>query len=282
MGLGGQSSGKLLGVAATSITRQWKDRGIKSQKASAAGWRFHSMKARKAQQEAEESPFKAYKEAAMEEIRQHRSKAVYPCWSVIWDAEKNRRAASDYYNNLDPEVKKEKMAKAYAARMSDPEKRKKKNEYMKEWSKNNPEKRRVLADKWRMQNPEKVRIYRRKQEKAMRANPKTRALLNLRSRLKEIMRELRQQIKGKRKLIGCSIEHFTSHIESKFQRGMSWENYGTRWHIDHIMPVSKFDHTIPAHVRQCWHYTNLQPLWAEDNLAKSDKIDMDIQLSLTI
>jgi hypothetical protein len=84
-------------------------------------------------------------------------------------------------------------------------------------------------------------------------------------------------IKGKRNktldLIGCDVKKLKQHLESKFLNGMNWENYGFYgWHIDHIIPCSSFDLTDPEQQKKCFHYTNLQPLWAEDNLRKSDKI----------
>ena len=71
-------------------------------------------------------------------------------------------------------------------------------------------------------------------------------------------------------LVGCSIQHLIEHFEQQFAAGMTWENMGA-WHIDHIRPCASFDLTDPAQQRECFHYTNLQPLWAEDNIRKSDK-----------
>jgi hypothetical protein len=71
------------------------------------------------------------------------------------------------------------------------------------------------------------------------------------------------------KLLGCSWEEAKTHIESLWQEGMTWENHGVYgWHIDHIRPVSSFeDHELD----QMNHISNLQPLWWQDNLSKSDK-----------
>ena len=71
-------------------------------------------------------------------------------------------------------------------------------------------------------------------------------------------------------LTGCSLEDLTKHLESKFTEGMTWENYG-QWHIDHIRPCASFNLEDPEEQKKCFHWTNLQPLWAADNLKKSDK-----------
>lgn len=71
-------------------------------------------------------------------------------------------------------------------------------------------------------------------------------------------------------LIGCSVEKLMEHLEKQFTEGMTWGNYG-RWHVDHIKPCAMFDFSKPEHQQECFHYSNLQPLWAKDNLKKSDK-----------
>jgi hypothetical protein len=54
---------------------------------------------------------------------------------------------------------------------------------------------------------------------------------------------------------------------------MTWQNYGSAWHIDHILPLSSYDLADPNQQREAFHYTNLQPLWAHDNMAKSDTVE---------
>ena len=73
--------------------------------------------------------------------------------------------------------------------------------------------------------------------------------------------------------LGCSIEQFKVYIESQFQPGMSWDNWTfDGWHIDHIKPLSSFDLTDRKQLIDACHYTNLQPLWAEDNMRKGRKL----------
>ncbi len=82
----------------------------------------------------------------------------------------------------------------------------------------------------------------------------------------------RKWIKSERtsELVGCSLLELRTHLEKQFQCGMSWDNYG-KWHIDHIKPCMKFDLTKLSERQQCFHYSNLQPLWATENLAKGGR-----------
>ena len=91
---------------------------------------------------------------------------------------------------------------------------------------------------------------------------------SLRHRLYLTVRKYKQS-PSSLQLVGCSLTELRQHLESQFVHGMSWDNYG-KWHIDHIRPCASFDLLDPEQQRQCFHYTNLQPLWAADNLRKSD------------
>ena len=88
-------------------------------------------------------------------------------------------------------------------------------------------------------------------------------------------------LKGKAKskntlqLIGGSVENLKKYLESQFTEGMTWDNHG-KWHIDHIKPCAVFDFTVKEQQNECFHYTNLQPLWAEDNMRKSAKYEEEV------
>lgn len=72
--------------------------------------------------------------------------------------------------------------------------------------------------------------------------------------------------------LGCSVTEFLIHLEAKFTKGMTWQNYG-KWHIDHIKPLSRFDLTNPKELATACNYKNLQPLWAFDNISKNAKLE---------
>ena len=79
-------------------------------------------------------------------------------------------------------------------------------------------------------------------------------------------------------LLGCTVEELRAHLEAQFKPGMTWENQGYRgWHIDHIRPCASFDLTDLEQQKLCFHYTNLQPLWAEENIRKGAKFRLSPQ-----
>lgn len=94
---------------------------------------------------------------------------------------------------------------------------------------------------------------------------------------KNLNRRLHHALKGVAKsvstleLIGCSVENLRNHLQSLFQEGMTWQNYGM-WQIDHIRPCASFDLSKLEHQKACFNFQNLQPLWAKDNLFKSNKL----------
>ena len=93
---------------------------------------------------------------------------------------------------------------------------------------------------------------------------------NLRSRIGKVLKYNKKLFRTI-ELVNCTIEFLKKYLENKFVNGMTWNNYG-KWHIDHIRPCASFDLSKPIEQLKCFHYTNLQPLWAKDNLEKSDKI----------
>ena len=99
--------------------------------------------------------------------------------------------------------------------------------------------------------------------------PITKAIKKIRNSMRKRIREmLYDKTKTSSKLPFNSTE-LKQHLEKQFLHGMTWANYGTYWHIDHIVPLATFDPNDMA----AWHLTNLRPLPAKDNLKKSDKVE---------
>ncbi len=98
---------------------------------------------------------------------------------------------------------------------------------------------------------------------------------NLRRRLNHI---LRGNVKCGSAVgdLGCTIDEFKRYIEGKFGGGMSWDNYG-EWHLDHIIPLSKFKLEDRQQLLIACNYTNYQPLWGKDNMSKSNSTVLDFR-----
>ena len=120
----------------------------------------------------------------------------------------------------------------------------------------------------RQQNREE---YNRLQCEYRKNSPNRRIASNLRSNIGKYC--LRKSKSGSLStLMGCESSFLKSWLESQFKEGMTWDNYGKKgWHIDHIRPCSSYDLTDWRQQMVCFHYTNLQPMFAKDNQAKADK-----------
>jgi len=128
--------------------------------------------------------------------------------------------------------------------------------YQKEYRKKNREKLLVqheLARKRRLKNDINVRIT-----------------YNLRARLHKALHR-NQKTNTTVKLLGCDIDFLKVYLNNLFTEGMSWKNYG-KWEIDHIKPCASFDLSKPEEQRKCFHYTNLQPLWENENIRKGKNV----------
>lgn len=135
--------------------------------------------------------------------------------------------------------------------------------------KKNKVKYRTDHTKWKKQNPDWYRNYTKDRHKN---DPEFKLRERLRSRINFVLKKCKGQKSASTiELLGCSIEYAREHLENQFIEGMTWDNHG-EWHIDHIIPCAAFDLTKEEEQRRCFHYTNLQPLWAEDNLKKGAKV----------
>ena len=139
-------------------------------------------------------------------------------------------------------------------------------ENAKTYRENNKEHRKDARKQWQDSNPGYLRNYIKNRMKTDISFKISRAL---RSRLFAALKNNCKTGSAVRDL-GCSIEELKLYLESKWQSGMTWDNYKyTGWHIDHVVPLCAFDLTDKEQLLKACHYTNLQSLWASENLKKS-------------
>lgn len=141
------------------------------------------------------------------------------------------------------------------------------------------ERKRIYQQKHKAEISAKGKVYREthkeqrnKHERERREkDPNYRILTNLRKRIGlAVNSQNARKLDRTLNLLGCDYEFFHQYLENQFRDGMTWENYGKVWQVDHIIPCAAFDLTKEEEQRKCFHYTNLQPLLTEENYAKND------------
>jgi hypothetical protein len=137
--------------------------------------------------------------------------------------------------------------------------------YIKEYVKVNVVKRRKALEKYKP----KDNLNRKKKYKE---NLQFKLKVNLRNRVNKLISGKLKKFSAVKDL-GCTVEFFINYLESKFLPGMTWENHGKNgWHIDHIKPLSLYNLENEKEFKEACNYKNLQPLWAIDNIKKSNRI----------
>ncbi len=137
---------------------------------------------------------------------------------------------------------------------------------VKQWRIDNKEKDLVNRKRYRQKHKSQITKYARDKRKN---DIEYRLVGNLRCRMRFSLKGCPKDTTTM-KLVGCNSKELKEHLESQFIEGMNWNNYG-EWHVDHIKPCAAFDLSDPIQQKECFNYTNLQPLWAKDNIRKSDK-----------
>ena len=155
--------------------------------------------------------------------------------------------------------------------------------YAREWNKKNKELKAGYVRKWEEKNKEvRAKYYKKYRRNKYNTNLDFKIRTILRGALyKNLKRHLIKETNPEfsytetfSSFLGCTLEELKTHIENQFEDGMTWENWTyDGWHLDHIVPCSSFDLTKEKEQEKCFHYTNLQPLWAKDNLSKSNKLN---------
>lgn len=145
------------------------------------------------------------------------------------------------------------------------------------WYLQNKERRKAYETQY-LSVPENREKYNRRFRERRRLDVNFRLAMNLRGRLKEAIRNNQKAGSAVRDL-SCSIEELKAYLISRFQPGMSWENWGKgygKWQIDHIRPLCKFDLADRDQLLEACNYKNLRPMWYEDHSVKSGKERKDV------
>lgn len=137
-------------------------------------------------------------------------------------------------------------------------------EYFNKYADEIKEKARLRRLAW---TPEKIKTLRKQAREEYRTNPAERFRKFVSNSFRRIASNKPARTEH---ILGCSFLEAKQHIENLFQEGMTWENYG-KWHIDHIKPIASIDPTDMEAIKQVNHISNLQPLWAKDNISKGAK-----------
>ena len=144
-------------------------------------------------------------------------------------------------------------------------------EQRKEYYKNNKERLKAIQNEYDKNNKERIKQYKKEYIRERRkVDPLFKMSCNLRNRTSQAFKNKGYSKNTKtQEMLVVDWEVCKAHIERQFIKGMSWKNQG-EWHIDHIIPLASAN--TEEELKKLCHYSNLQPLWADDNLIKSDKI----------
>jgi hypothetical protein len=194
------------------------------------------------------------------------------------DKEENHRPAPDAPPKICSKCSKEQPANQYRYRSNTCLTCEKERLY--EWRKANPEKFKKICKTYREKDD-------KKENRATYLRDKYATDMNF--RLEKLYRtRVRYFIKGGiskgrakyEAILGCSWDTLREWLESNFVDGMTWENYGTVWHVDHTLPCSIFDFNIEENVRTCFNWSNLSPMFGLENISKSDKVNMTLVINI--
>jgi hypothetical protein len=135
------------------------------------------------------------------------------------------------------------------------------------WYSKNKKSNTIKCQQWRKKNKKRYSEYINRYQARRRENPSFRLLIGCRGRIWKALKGINKSAQTQ-ELLGCSIPELRTHLENQFKPGMTWENYGPVWHVDHRRPCASFNLTDREQQKACFHYSNLQPLFAKENIQK--------------
>lgn len=128
----------------------------------------------------------------------------------------------------------------------------------------------------KIRDPERVREIRKASKKRIVVKVRSR----ISKRIKRVLSGEHNSVNYRDGVIVFTEKELKTHLEKRFGKGMTWENYGKVWHIDHRIPVSAFNLSCNEDIRRCWSLKNLQPLFVEENLKKGARLSAPFQPGL--
>jgi hypothetical protein len=156
--------------------------------------------------------------------------------------------------------------------------REKRLQYFSEWQKNNQEHRKKYLKEYREKNADDIRKTKRDYERNRKSNdPLYKLVANFRTAIWTVLKENRvDKNQSYFDVLQYTPEQLIVHLEKQFTERITWENYG-EWHVDHKQPISSFNiqEMGDSEFMKCWSLENLQPMWGEENIRKSNKIFND-------
>lgn len=158
---------------------------------------------------------------------------------------------------------------------SKPETKERKRKNYDKWYEQNKEHRKEYLKQWRTENIDKWKKLKRDYERKRKASdPLYKLISNFRTAIYQVLKESNVEKNGHYfDILGYTPEELIIHLEKQFTEGMTWENYG-EFHVDHKLPISSFNikEIGDEEFMKCWSLDNLQPMWGEENIRKSNKI----------
>ena len=158
---------------------------------------------------------------------------------------------------------------------SKPETKERKKKNHKKWAEQNKEHLKEYLKEYREKNIVKIREVKRNYERNRKHNdPTYKFIANFRTAIYTVLKENNMDKYGHYfDILKYSPEELVVHLENQFTEGMEWDNYG-EWHVDHRLPITsfKFKEVGDNEFMRCWELNNLQPMWGDENISKSNKV----------
>lgn len=212
------------------------------------------------------------------QIREEKGRARWRREDVKKKQREKQRIAYHYKIQTDPEYRKKRnernRQRDRSEYWSSPEVKERRRElYQKNKEKEKERQKKYYQNLTPEQKAKRNKWFREYRAERKNSDPAFLMMQRLRERMHKALRRANSKKKSHMMdSIGCTPEFLVNYLKVRFKPGMTWDNYGSEWHIDHVRPLADFDLRKKSEQLKANHYTNLQPMWATENLAKSNKI----------